>query len=62
MITSLKFVHQQNKRGKQNKYNRFLDLDKEKTSLKTSAIDMYDSLSKINSLKDIPLVQEHLNL
>ena len=37
-------------------------LDEGKTSLKTLATDMYDSLNKINSLENITLVQEHLNL
>ena len=38
------------------------ELDKGQTSLKTLSTEMYDSLNKINSLKDITLVQEHLNL
>ena len=38
------------------------NLEEEQPSLKTLATDMYDSLSKINSLEDMALVQEHLNL
>ena len=38
------------------------NLDEGQTFLKTLATDMYDSLDKINSLKDITLAQEHLNL
>ena len=38
------------------------NLDKGQTSLKTLATDMYDSLNKKNSLEDITLAQEHLNL
>ena len=41
---------------------QLFNLDEEQTSLKTSAKDTYDSLSKTNSLEDIALVQEHLNL
>ena len=38
------------------------NLDKEQTSLKALATDTYDSISKINSLEDIAIAQEHLNL
>ena len=38
------------------------NLDEGQTSLKTLATDMYDSLNKINSLENITIVQEHLNL
>ena len=38
------------------------NLDEEQTSLKTLATDTYDSHNKINSLEDIRLEQEHLNL
>ena len=41
---------------------QMFNLDKRQTSLKMLATDMYDSLDKINSLEDIILVQEHLNL
>ena len=38
------------------------NLDKEQTSLKTLATDTYDSLSKINSLEDIAIAKECLNI
>ena len=38
------------------------NLHEGQTSWKTLATDMYDSLNKINSLEDITIVQEHLNL
>ena len=38
------------------------NLDEGQTSMKTLATDMYDSLNKINSLENITLAQEHLNL
>ena len=41
---------------------QMFNLDEGQTSLKTLAIDMYDSLNKINSLGDITLVQEGLIL
>ena len=41
---------------------QMFNLDEGQTSLKTLATDMYDSLNKINSLMDMTLVQEHLNL
>ena len=41
---------------------QMFNLDEEQTSLKMPATDMYDSLSKINSLENIRLTQEHLNL
>ena len=49
------------KRGTE-QIQQLFNLDKEQTSLKTLATDTYDSLSKINSLEDIAMVQEHLNL
>ena len=41
--------------------HQMFDLDRGQTSLKTLAIDMYDSLDQINSLENITLTQEHLN-
>ena len=41
---------------------QMFNLDNGQTSLKTLAIDTYDSLNKIISLEDITLAQEHLNL
>ena len=41
---------------------QMFNLDEGQMSLKTLATYMYDSLSKINSLEDIELAQEHLNL
>ena len=38
------------------------NLDKGQTSLNTLTTDMYDNLDKLNSLEEITLVQEHLNL
>ena len=37
---------------------QMFNLDKGQTSIKTLATDMYNSLNKINSLKDITLVQK----
>ena len=41
---------------------QLFNLDEEQTSLKTLATYMFDSLIQINSLEDIALAQEHLNL
>ena len=41
---------------------QMFNLDEGQTWLKTLATDMYDSLNKVNSLEDISLLQEHLNL
>ena len=41
---------------------QIFSLDKGQTSLKMLATDIYDSLDKINSLGDITLTQEQLNL
>ena len=41
---------------------QMFNLDEGQALLKTLATDTYDSLNKINSLEDIILVQEHLNL
>ena len=41
---------------------QLFNLDEEQTSLKTLAKDRYDSLRKINSLEDIVIAQEHLNV
>ena len=38
------------------------NLYEEQTSLKTLAAETYDILSKINSLEDIAIAQEHYNL
>ena len=58
----LKIVQQQRKKRKTEQIQQLFNLDEEQTSLKTFATDAYDSLSKINSLEDIALAQEHLNL
>ena len=36
--------------------------DEEQTSLKMLAADTYDSLNRIDSLDEIPITSEHLNL
>ena len=41
---------------------QLFNLDKEQTPLKTLGTDNYESLSKIISVEDIAIVQEHLNL
>ena len=41
---------------------QLFNLDKEQTSLKTLATEIYDNLSKINSLQDITIAPEHLKL
>ena len=41
---------------------QMFNLNKGQTPLKTLTTDTYDSLNKINSLEDITLVQEHLNV
>ena len=38
------------------------NMDEEKTSLKALATDTYDSLNRIDSLDEIPITSEHLNL
>ena len=38
------------------------NLDEGKMSLKILATYMYDSLNKVNSIENITLAQEHLNL
>ena len=48
--------------GETEQIQQLFNLDEEQTSLKMLATDMYDSLSKINSLEDIAVVQKHLNL
>ena len=41
---------------------QMFNLDEGQTSLKTLATDTYDSHNKINSVEDITLAHEHLNL
>ena len=41
---------------------QMFNLHKEQTSLNMLATDMYDNLNKINSLGNIRLTQEHLNI
>ena len=41
---------------------QMFNLDEEQTSLKTLATDTYDRLNKINSLENVTLAQEYLNL
>ena len=48
--------------GEIQQIQQMFNLDEGQTSLKTLATDMYDSLNKINSLEDMTLLQEHLNL
>ena len=38
------------------------NMDEEQTSLKELATDIYDSLNRIDSLDEIPITSEHLNL
>ena len=49
-------------KGETEQIQQLFSLDKEQTSLKTLATDTNDRLSKIHSLGDILLAQEHLNL
>ena len=41
---------------------QMFNLEKGQTSLKTLATDMYGSLNKINSLENVTVAQEHLNI
>ena len=41
---------------------QMFNLNEGQTSLKTLATDIIDNLNKINSLEDMTLAQEHLNL
>ena len=45
-----------------NQIQQMFNLDEGQTSLKTLATDTYDSLDKTNSLENVTLMQEHLNL
>ena len=41
---------------------QMFNLDEEQASLKTLTTDVYDTLHKINSLENVAIPQEHLNL
>ena len=49
-------------KGETGQMLQMFNLDEEQTALKTLATDMIDSLSRINSLEDIAVAREHLNL
>ena len=49
-------------KGETEQIQQMFNLDEEQTALETLATDTYDSLSRINSLEDIALAKEHLNL
>ena len=49
-------------KGETEQIHQMFNLDEEQTALKTLATDTYDGLNRINSLEDIVVAREHLNL
>ena len=60
IFISWKIVLHLKKKYRSNPTN--VNLDEEQTLLKTLTTDTYDSLNKVNSLENITLAEEYLNL